>query len=111
VGDTSLQGSLLNVNADTVAGEVAVALKAGSLLFMTDVEGVMDSSNRLIPRLTQCKARGLIRSNIVAGGMLPKIDACLRALEEVEAAHIVDGRIPHTLRDSLSGETLGTRVG
>ena len=109
--DSSSQGSLLNVNADTAAGEIAAVLGAERLVFMTDVEGVMDSSHRLIPRLTERQARGLMRSNVVAGGMLPKIGACLRALEEVQTAYIVDGRRPHALRDNLSGKALGTRVG
>ncbi len=109
--DLTLSGSLLNVNADTAAGEIAVAIGAERLVFMTDVEGVQDSSRRLIPRLTQRQARGLMRSNVIAGGMAPKIGACLTALGGVCAAHIVDGRRPHALRDLLTGMALGTRVG
>ena len=108
---SSLSGSLLNVNADTAAGEIALALGAQRLVIMTDVEGVMDSSRRLISRLTERQARGLIRSNVIAGGMLPKIGACLTALAEVREAHIIDGRRPNALREILGGETLGTRVG
>ena len=104
-------GGILNVNADTAAGEVAAALGAERLVLMTDVDGVMDSSHRLIPRLTRRQARGLMRSNVVAGGMLPKIGACLRALDTVRLTHIVDGRRPHALRDLLAGEDLGTRIG
>jgi acetylglutamate kinase len=104
-------GSLLNVNADTAAGEIAAALRAERLVIMTDVEGVMDSSHRLIPRLTERQARGLMRSNVIAGGMVPKIGACLKALDEVRATEIVDGRRPHALRDTLAGKSLGTRVG
>ena len=105
------QRPFLNVNADTAAGEIAAALEADRLVFMTDVEGVMDSSRRTIPRLTQRQARGLIRSNVLAGGMLPKIGACLKALDEVRSAHIVDGRRPHALRDALSCVPLGTLLG
>ena len=104
-------GSLLNVNADTVAGEIALALGAERLVFLTDVPGVMDSSRRVMPRLTRRQAGGLMSSGVVAGGMVPKIGACLRALDEVGATHIVDGREPHALRDVLDGADLGTRVG
>ena len=102
---------LLNVNADTVAGEVAAALGASRLLFLTDVPGVLDSSRRLIPRLTARQARGLMRSRIVAGGMVPKLEACLTAVESESVAQIVDGRSSHALLGSLSGEVVGTRIG
>ena len=102
---------MLNVNADTAAGEVALALGAERLVFLTDVAGVMDSSRRVMPRLTPRQAVGLMSSGVVAGGMLPKIGACLRALDEVGSTHIVDGREPHALRDVLNGADLGTRVG
>ena len=108
---TRHRGALLNVNADTAAGEIALALGVDRLVFMTDVDGVMDSSRRVIPRLTRRQASGLMRSRVVAGGMLPKIGACLRALEEVKTTHIIDGRRPHALRDALEGAEMGTRVG
>ena len=102
---------LLNVNADTVAGQVAAALDADRLVFLTDVEGVLDSSRRLIPRLTLRQTRGLLGSNIVAGGMVPKLEACITALDGGGVAQIVDGRRAHALVDLLSGEAMGTRVG
>ena len=102
---------LLNVNADTVAGQVAAALNADRLVFLTDVEGVLDSSRRLIPRLTLRQTRGLLGSNIVAGGMVPKLEACITALDGGGVAQIVDGRRAHALVDLLSGEAMGTRVG
>ena len=105
------EATLLNVNADTAAGEIAAALGADRLVFLTDVEGVLDSSRRLIPRLTARQARGLMHSNVVAGGMVPKLEACLTALERDSVAQIVDGRKSHALLDSLSGKTMGTRVG
>ena len=104
-------GSLLNVNADTAAGEIAAALKAKRLVFLTDVEGVLDSSRRLISRLTERQASGLVGSNIVAGGMVPKLEACLTALEQVDETHIVDGRKPNALADNIGGKASGTRVG
>ena len=111
-GTAPAQGEtpLLNVNADTAAGEIAAAIGAERLVLLTDVEGVLDSSHRLIPRLTRRQAKGLMRSRVVAGGMAPKIGACLKALERVRVTHIIDGRRPHALRDALSGEALGTRV-
>jgi acetylglutamate kinase len=112
---------MLNINADLAAGEIAAALGAERLLMLTDVPGVLDSSKRLIPRLTRRQAKGLMTSRIVVGGMIPKLEACLKALSsDVSTAHIVDGRRPHVLLDSLlgaksgkrdAGHTLGTRVG
>ena len=102
---------LLNINADTAAGEIAVALDAERLVFLTDVEGVLDSSKRLIPRITPRQTRGLVDSGVVAGGMVPKVEACLRALEKVSFAQIIDGRRPGALGDSLEGKALGSRIG
>ena len=110
-GPSSASTPFLNVNADTAAGEIAAALGAERLVIMTDVEGVMDSSRRLIARLTERQARGLMRSNVIEGGMVPKIGACLKAIKEVSTTHIVNGRRPHTLRDTLMGKSIGTRVG
>ena len=104
---------MLNVNADLAAGEIAAALGAARLVMLTDVAGVLDSSRRLIPRLTERQARGLMDSRIVAGGMIPKIEACLTALGSGSAARIVDGRRPHALLDALgdAAGSPGTRVG
>ena len=103
--------TLLNVNADTAAGEIASALGVRKLVFMTDVEGVLDSSRRLIPRITERQARSLMSSNVIAGGMIPKIGACLMNVGAGRTARIIDGRTPHALRSFLDGEPLGTRVG
>ena len=103
--------TLLNINADTAAGEIAAALGASRLVFLTDVQGVLDTSRRLIPRLTERQAQGLINSNVAAGGMIPKLEACLTALRAGGVSHIVDGRKPSALMDAVLGETLGTRVG
>lgn len=118
-GASSGSLGMLNVNADLAAGEVAAALGADRLLMLTDVPGVLDSSKRLIPRLTERQAKGLMDSRIVAGGMIPKLEACLKALSAVSTAHIVDGRRPHVLLESMGDgtgdsraeHTLGTRVG
>ena len=103
--------SMLNINADTAAGEIASALGADRLVFLTDVEGVLDTSRRLIPRLTERQAEGLIHSNVAAGGMVPKLEACLTALQSGSKTQIVDGRKPLALVEALSGKKLGTRIG
>ncbi len=103
--------TLLNINADTAAGEIAAALGASRLVFLTDVQGVLDTTRRLIPRLTERQARGLISSNVAAGGMIPKLEACLTALHSGGVSYIVDGRKPSALIDVVSGATLGTRIG
>ena len=103
--------TLLNINADTAAGAIASAIGASRLVFLTDVQGVLDTSRRLIPRLTARQAEGIIASNVAAGGMIPKIEACLAALQAGGVSHIIDGRKPSALMDAVSGETLGTRIG
>ena len=95
--------TLLNINADTAAGEIAAALGASRLVFLTDVQGVLDTTRRLIPRLTERQARGLISSNVAAGGMIPKLEACLTALHSGGVSHIIDGREPSAL---VSGKTM-----
>ena len=105
------ESMLLNVNADTAAGEIAAALGVQKLVFMTDVEGVLDSSRRLIPRITERQAKALMSSNVIAGGMIPKIGACLMNVGDGRTARIIDGRKPHALRSFLDGEAVGTRVG
>ena len=102
---------MLNVNADTAAGEIAAAIHAERLIFLTDVAGVLDSSRRLIPRLTERQARRLMRSNIVDGGMVPKLEACLTALRGNCTTNIVDGRRSGALMDALFGRASGTRIG
>jgi acetylglutamate kinase len=92
------QGETYNINADTVAGAVAAAVKATRLLLLTDVSGVLDADKKLIPELTARMARRLIAEGVINGGMIPKIDTCLEAVDGgVEAAVIVDGRVPHAI--------------
>jgi acetylglutamate kinase len=91
-------GETYNINADTVAGAVAGAMNAARLLLLTDVEGVLDRDGKLIPRLTAAEARRLISEGTISGGMIPKIETAIEAVESgVEAAVILDGRIPHVL--------------
>lgn len=105
------QGTLLNINGDTAAGALAKALHARLLVFLTDVEGVLDGAKRLLPRLLPQQARALLDSGVVAGGMIPKIEASLEALATVSKAVIADGRRPHTLLGVVKGEPLGTHIG
>ena len=109
VGDT---GETFNINADTVAGAVAAAVKATRLLLLTDVTGVLDKQKRLVSELTLAEARGLIADGTISGGMIPKIDTCLEAVEGgVEAAVIIDGRVPHAILLELFAEGAGTLIG
>jgi acetylglutamate kinase len=92
------KGETYNINADTVAGSVACALNAERLILLTDVEGVLDQDKKLIPRLTVREARALIADGTISGGMIPKIQTAIDAVEGgVNAAVILDGRIPHVL--------------
>ena len=92
------RGETFNINADTVSGAVACALKAERLILLTDVEGVLDQDKKLIPRLTLREARELIANGTISGGMIPKIQTAIDAVEGgVNAAVILDGRIPHVL--------------
>jgi acetylglutamate kinase len=104
------EGQFLNINADTVAGELAKALLARHFLLLTDVPGVQDKDGEVLPNLTAARARQLIRNGTISGGMIPKVTACLDALEGVPTAHIVDGREPHAvLRQLLTLEPVGTQ--
>ncbi|MAF38649.1 MAG: acetylglutamate kinase [Chloroflexi bacterium] len=103
-------GSPLNINGDTVAGELAHALEAEQLVFLTDVGGVMDGGGRVIPRLDRRRADILFNSGVIQGGMIPKLSACLRALERSPLATIVDGRQPNALLDCVQGNSMGTTI-
>jgi len=92
------KGETFNINGDTMAGAVACALNAERLILLTDVEGVLDQDKKLIPRLTVREARDLIANGTISGGMIPKIQTAIDAVEGgVNAAVILDGRIPHVL--------------
>ncbi|HEY8491145.1 MAG TPA: acetylglutamate kinase [Dehalococcoidia bacterium] len=108
-------GGLLNINADTVAGEVARALAAASLVFLTDVPGVLDGDRAPLPRVTREEVARLSAAGVIAGGMMPKVEACLRAAEAGATARIVDGRQAHALLDAVlpgrAGRPAGTVVG
>jgi acetylglutamate kinase len=102
-------GEAYNVNADAVAAELAVALQATKLILLTDVDGVHDRDGALLSELDGEAAERLIGSGVIAGGMIPKVRAALRALDSVEAAHVIDGRVPHALLlELLTAEGVGT---
>ena len=103
-------GSPLNINGDTVAGELAYALEAEQLIFLTDVTGVMDGGGRVIRRLDRRRANILFNSGVIQGGMLPKLSACLRALERSPIANIIDGRQPDALLECVRGNSSGTTI-
>jgi acetylglutamate kinase len=107
---TSREGVTYNVNADTFAGAIAGALKAKRLLLLTDVPGVLDKSKSLIKQLSADDARRLIADGTVSGGMIPKVETCLYALERgVEGVVILDGRVPHAvLLELLTDHGAGT---
>lgn len=88
----------LNINADTAAGAIAGAVNAKRLLMLTDVKGVLDKEGALIPQLSVEKAKILIADGTIQGGMIPKIETCISAVENnVDGAVIIDGRVPHAL--------------
>ena len=91
-------GETLNVNADTAAGAIASALSAKRLLMLTDVVGVLDSGGELVTNLNVSEARALLEDGTINGGMIPKVETCLEAIESgVDGAVIIDGRVPHAL--------------
>jgi acetylglutamate kinase len=101
----------LNVNADTVAGEVARALGAEKLVLFTDVPGVLDADGRVVPELNRAQIELMLGDGTIRGGMIPKIQACLRAMETVPRVHVLDGRLPHALiRELFTHEGVGTML-
>jgi acetylglutamate kinase len=107
-------GHSYNINADTVASEIAIALKAEKLMLLTDVEGVKtaDENPRILHALTAAEVNELIDRNIITGGMIPKVLGCLKAVEKgVGRTHIIDGRIPHSiLLEIFTNKGIGTMI-
>ncbi len=106
-------GQTYNINADTAAGAIAGAIKAKRLLMLTDVAGVLDRDRKLLTWISVDRAKELIADGTVSGGMIPKVETCLDAVEQgVEAATILDGRVPHALLLELFTEHgIGTQIG
>jgi len=102
--------TLLNINGDVVASEIAGALKAERLIFLTDVPGVRDSDGKFLSKLSAAEAKSLIASDVISGGMIPKVEACLNALSRVPFTQIIDGRDAGALLSAIEGNTSGTRI-
>jgi acetylglutamate kinase len=107
-----VEGGTFNVNADTFAGAIAGALKAKRLLLLTDVPGVLDKSKKLIKELSLSDARKLIADGTISGGMIPKVETCIEALDQgVEGVVILDGKVPHAvLLELLTDHGAGTLI-
>jgi acetylglutamate kinase len=107
-----IDGKTYNVNADSAAGAIAAALRAEKLLVLTDVSGIQDAKGRLIPTLSKKEIQRLIRKDTIQTGMIPKVQACLTALDGgVVKAHIIDGRVPHALLLELfTDKGIGTEI-
>ncbi len=105
-------GQTYNINADTVSGAIAGALKAERMLMLTDVAGVLDAQKNFIPEMTVAEARAGIAAGWIAGGMIPKVETCIHAVEQgVKGAVILDGREPHAvLRELFTDSGAGTLI-
>ena len=108
---TDGEGQPLNVNADSIAGDIARAFGAEKLVMFTDVDGVRDKSGNVLSALTIEQVNAYIASGEISGGMIPKVEACVRALDTVPRAHILDGRVPHALLGELFTDAgVGTMI-
>jgi acetylglutamate kinase len=106
------KGETLNINADYVAASIASALHAEKLILLTDVPGIMDKNNNIISTLTEQNIKKYIKDGTITGGMLPKVQACLKAIDGgVSKTHIIDGRVPHCLLlEIFTKEGIGTEI-
>jgi acetylglutamate kinase len=101
---------LLNVNADTAAGDIAAVMKAEKLIFLTDIAGVCDKSGKVISQMNAGEAEAVIASGTASGGMIPKIRAGIRALDGASGTRIIDGRQPHALLHEIEKGEGGTAI-
>jgi len=110
VGYHKSEGQSYNINADLVAGAIAEALGAEKLILLTDVSGVLDVDKQLCSSFTAKKAREWMADGVISGGMIPKVNCCLDAVESgVGRAHIIDGRVPHAvILEMFTDEGVGT---
>ncbi len=102
--------AIINVNGDPVAGDIAAVLKAARLVFLTDVAGITDASGKVLSRLSAGEAEALIASGVISGGMIPKVNACLKALDTGAIARVINGRTPHALINEFQGGNGGTTI-
>jgi len=101
---------ILNINADVVAGEIAAAIGAEKLMFLTDVAGIYDEQGNLVPHLSPSEAEALLASGVASGGMIPKLRACLRALSSTQTVSIIGGKTPHALLKEIEEGDVGTTI-
>ena len=107
----SAEGAVLNINGDDAAADLARGLGATKLLYLSDVPGILDGDGQLLSVLTDEQTRTLISEGVISGGMIPKAEACLRALETANRVHIVNGHEPHVLiRELLTHQGAGTMI-
>ena len=106
------KGQAYNINADTAAGAIARSIKSRRLMLLTDIDGVLDSNNKLISEINTMDAKNLINDETIHGGMIPKIKTCIDAMEQgVKKSTILDGRIPHSVILELFTEHgIGTQI-
>jgi acetylglutamate kinase len=109
---TDYEGNTYNINADLVAGAVAAALRSEKLLMLTDVKGIRDANNRHLSTVSRKDVQRMVKKGVIGEGMLPKVHACLDALEGgVSKAHIIDGRVPHAvLLEIFTHKGIGTEI-
>jgi len=106
------KGETYNINADTAAGAIAAAIKAEKLIMLTDVPGVLNKKKELISELSAKEVKKLMKDKTISGGMIPKVETCLHAVENgVTSAHILDGRLPHViLVETFTAHGAGTMI-
>jgi acetylglutamate kinase len=104
------KATLLNVNGDAAAAEIAAALAAEKLIFLSDVDGIHDKEGKAMPRLNVAAAKALLNSGVATGGMIPKLEASSRALTTVPIVRIIDGRMSHALLSEMNSGQGGTTI-
>ncbi len=109
-GEVNGKLTLLNINGDTAAGEIAAALAAQKLIFLTDVDGIHDSSGKVISQLNINEAKEMLNLGTASGGMFPKIEASIKALSATSIARIINGKIPHALLEESENKLKGTTI-
>ena len=110
IDDSSDSPNILNINGDIAAGYLASQLGAERLIFLTDVDGVLDASSRIIRQLTTQDACDLIDSGVASAGMIPKLQASIKALDSVREVNIIDGRVQKALLGIIDGDNAGTKI-
>lgn len=109
---TDYEGNTYNINADLVAGAIAAALRSEKLVMLTDVKGIRDANSRHLSTVSRKDVQRMVKKGVIGEGMLPKVHACLDALEGgVQKAHIIDGRVPHAvLLEIFTHKGIGTEI-